>query len=95
MACETLLTWTENGEVCRFLLTTIDKELRRKADAATVVPLVGVLLACDLPEIEGDSPSRSHAAATPTGIVALLTVADELGQQADRLALKGCARWPA
>jgi hypothetical protein len=89
IAYETLLTWSENGEVCRFLLTTLDKEIRRKAEAATVVPLIGALLDCDLPEIEGDLlKSLDALAAAPTGLIAVLTVADELGKQADRLALK-------
>ena len=89
IAYETLLTWSENGEVCRFLLTALDKEIRRKADAATVVPLIGALLDCDLPEIEEDLvKSLDSLAAAPAGLVVALTVADELGRQADRLALK-------
>jgi hypothetical protein len=89
VAYDTLLTWSEDGEVCRFLLTTLDKDIRRKADVSLVVPLIGVLLACDLPEIEGELlKSLDSLAATPAGPVAVLTVADELGRQADRLALR-------
>ena len=89
IAYDTLMTWSEDGEVCQFLLTTLDKEVRRKADAATVAPLIGVLLACDLQEIENDLPKSLDAlAASPAGLLAMLTAADEYGKQADKLALK-------
>lgn len=87
-AYDTLLTWSENGDVCSFLLTTLDNDIRRKADVTRVAPLIGVLLASGLPDIEQRLvKSLDSFAATPAGVVAVLAVADELGKQADRLAL--------
>jgi hypothetical protein len=94
-AYETLLTWSEDAEVCRFLLTILDKYIRRKADASVLAPLIGVLLACDLPEIEGDVlKSLDALTAKPVGTVTVLAVADELGKQADRLALRLLKKMP-
>jgi uncharacterized protein YegL len=74
----TLLSFKGNPEICAFLLDTFKREATPKATRETIYPLLSVLLASDLPEI-----ATTHE----TGMLMLLTLADDLGKQGDEESL--------
>jgi len=94
-AYQTLLTWKDDGEVCGLLLKILDKGGRgKKPGIVPPAPLIGVLLASDSPDAERELGKflDGYAAASQDGVVTLITVADDLGKQADRQALTSLRR---
>lgn len=85
----TLLTYKDNSEICQFLLETLKREATPRATRETIYPLLSVLLSSELPEVESGlfAVLDKFATTNKTGMLLLLTLADDLGKQADQESL--------
>ncbi len=94
-AYEALLAGKDDNDACVFLLKNLSKEIHaKKIGIRLVAPLIAVLLASDLPDTQRDLGKFLDQYVVPTGdgVLAIATVADELGRQADRQALASLQR---
>ena len=79
-AYDTLLDFKDNPEIARYLLVTVNKETRRGSVGPNTLPMLGVLLASTLPDIEKDiSAYLEKQAGTHDGLALVEALADELG----------------
>ena len=84
---ETLLKFKEDKAIGLFLALSIDKDLKRGAVDEGTCGAMGVLLASTNPELEKKAEQLlEQAASTPTtsGLMLLVSVADELGAEATK-----------
>jgi len=85
-AYDTLLDFKDEPEIARYLLLTVSKETRRGTLSPTALPLVAVLLASQVPDIDRDVTAYlEKQGSTHDGLALLESLADELGDhgQAD------------
>ncbi len=79
-AYNTLLDFKDDADVTRYLLVTAGKESRRGAGREAALPLVAVLLASKLPNVERDVTAYlDKQTATQDGLLLVEGLADELG----------------
>ena len=82
-AYDTLLDFKDDAEIARHLLVTLNKETRRGATNPTTLPMLAVLMASSLPDIERDvSAYLDRQAGTRDGLALIEMLADELGEHA-------------
>ena len=94
-AYDTLLDFKNDEGIAHFLLATVSKDTRRGAVSATTLPVLGVLLASTLPDLERDLPAYlDKQCDAHDGLALVEALADELGehgQQEDVASLKKLA----
>ncbi|HVU89704.1 MAG TPA: VWA domain-containing protein [Pirellulales bacterium] len=79
-AYDTLLDFKDNAEVARYLLVTVGKETRRGSIGPNALPMLAVLLASSLPDVEHDVTAYLEKQANGhDGPVVVAALADELG----------------
>lgn len=88
-AYETLLTWKDDREVCNHLLKSLEKDIRGKNGPSAATPILAVLLASELPEIQRHLSKflENSLAKSKDGIFLVGAVIDQLGMQGDAAAL--------
>ena len=78
---DTLLDFKDNAEIARYLLVTVNKETRRGTVNQKTLPLLGVLLASKLPDVDRDVGAYlDKQAGTHDGLILVESLADELGE---------------
>ncbi|HEY4311777.1 MAG TPA: hypothetical protein VGN12_20185, partial [Pirellulales bacterium] len=79
-AYDTLLDFKDNDEIARYLLTTVSKETRRGSVGPNTLPMLAVLLASTLPDVEKNvNAYLEKQANSHDGLEIIEALADELG----------------
>ena len=88
-ASRTLLAWKDDREVCNHLLKILEKDVRSKNGPSVATPILAVLLASELPEIQARLSKflDGYVAKSRDGIFVVGAVIDQLGMQGDAAAL--------
>ncbi len=92
---EALLKYKEDGAIGQFLAVSIDKDLRRGAVDEGTCGAMAVLLAAKNPELEkkaGQLLEQAANAPNTSGLLLLVSVADELGAEATKTSLDSLLR---
>jgi len=93
-AFDVLLSFNDRQDVCDFLLTTLRKDTAHAGPPETVFPLLAVLLASKLPEVERDllEAFDKLAATSKEGAKIATALADEFGNHDDAQSLASLAK---
>ena len=89
-AYSTLLDFKDDEAIARYLFSTMSKDTRRGAASPTALPVLAVLMASKVPDVERDTATYlERQAATRDGLVLIESLADEIGNhgQAEDVAL--------
>lgn len=88
-AYDTLIEFRDDESVCDYLLDTIKKDMKKGNPRDVTCALLGVVLASDLESVETETQKvLDDAAKQPKGgLLLLVTLVDQLGQQGDQTSL--------